>query len=398
MNEAFLQEDSAQVLAALRRMAGASGKLRTSSATAKLRAVLGLPHVGVNEALRDLYRAGLVSYQPDGQQLPASGFITVQAAVVEPAAHEILWSRALDDAGVDPETAAILAQLAPAVADMNATDMQVLAHALQTLKGISAESAPDDAGFNVSARHLMGSSKVLARLSRQMLDAAGLPRRLHAPSPRYILCAGPSDPVATLLIENPRAFENAIRSGLTEEVAIVCTFGFGLSYLGSDLWADGQVPQHDRPIRIVRDGAPPPLGQLLAAENVFLWGDLDLAAIDIFRSLKSAIPQLRMSAIYEEMMPMLLDPKRSHPYAALFDKSGQISRYQDGNAAISLYDDVDLRMLQAACSGRAVDQEAVEESIIRRLGAQPLNGGNGKWTQDHGPQNPGGLARQVPPA
>lgn len=372
MRESFLQEESAQVLSLLRRMAGESGRLRTSSATAKLYTALGLPRVSINEALRALYRAGLVSYQPDGQQLPASGYITVQAAVVEPAVHEVLWRQALEDARVESGAAVILAQLAPAVADMNATDMQVLVHALQTLKSISAESSIDDAGFNVSARHLMGSSKVLARLSRQMLAATGLPSRLHAPSPRYILCAGPSEPRATLLIENPRAFENAIRSGLTEEVAIVCTFGFGLSYLGSDIWADGQVAQHDRPIRIVRDGAPPPLGLLLAAEKVFLWGDLDLAAMDIFRSLKVAIPQLRMSAIYEEMVPMLSDPARSHPYATLFDKSGQLSRYKEGSSGPSRLDDEDVVMLQAACSSRAVDQEAVEESSIRRLGAQPL--------------------------
>lgn len=178
--------------------------------------------------------------------------------------------------------------------------------------------------------------------------------------------------MATLLIENPCAFENAIRSGLTDDVAIVCTFGFGLSYLGSELWAGDQAPQHDRPIRIVRDGTPPPLGQLLAAEKVFLWADLDLAAMNIFRSLKDAIPQLRMSAIYEEMVPMLSDPARSHPYTALFDKSGQLSRYQGGSAVPSRFDDEDVAMLQAACSARAVDQEAVEESSIRRLGAQPL--------------------------
>jgi hypothetical protein len=129
---------------------------------------------------------------------------------------------------------------------------------LAALQGGPAE-ATDDAGFNVSARHLMESSKVLSKLSRQMLGALDLPLRLHAPSPRYILCAGPSEPAATLLIENPRAFENAIRSGLSVTVAVVCTFGFGLSYLGSELWAGDEVSQHDRPIPIVRDGTPPPL-------------------------------------------------------------------------------------------------------------------------------------------
>jgi len=108
VSEAFLQEESAQVLSALRRMAGESGRLRTSSATAKLCTALGLPRVSVNEALRELYRAGLVSYQPDGQQLPASGYITVQAAVVEPAAHEILWRLALEDARVESGVAVIL--------------------------------------------------------------------------------------------------------------------------------------------------------------------------------------------------------------------------------------------------------------------------------------------------
>lgn len=82
-----------------------------------------------------------------------------------------------------------------------------------------------------------------------------------------------------------------------------------------------------------------------------------------------------MSAIYEEMVPMLLDPARSHPYAALFDKSGQLSRYQDDSAAPSRFDDGDLAMLQAACSARTGDQETVEESSILRLGTQPLGVG-----------------------
>ena len=50
----------------------------------------------------------------------------------------------------------------------------------------------------------------------------------------------------------------------------------------------------------------------------------------------------------------------------------QLSRYQGGSAVPSRFDDEDVAMLQAACSARAVDQEAVEESSIRRLGAQPL--------------------------
>lgn len=372
MSEIFLQGESTQVLSELRRMAGESGRLRTSSAIARLCKTLVLPRVSVDEAIRELYRVGLVGYQPDGRELPASAYITVQAAVLAPLMHEIAWKQALEAARVEPGVAAILVQLAPSVADLAEPDMQVLARGLQALRGKWINGA-DDAGFNVSARNLMGSSKVLARLSRQMLIALDLPPRFHTPSPRYILCAGPAKPVATLLIENPRAFENAIRSGLSSEVAIVCTFGFGLSYLGGEVWANDTMPQHDRPTLIVRDGSPPPLGQLLSAEKVFLWADLDLAAINIFRSLKGAIPQLQMSAIYEEMVPLLMDPERSHPYAELFDKSGQVLRQQDSSAVFSHSDDVNLVVLKTACAHRAVDQEAVDEGSIRRLGAYPLD-------------------------
>lgn len=372
MSGPFLQGESTEVLSALRRMAGESGRLRTSSAIAKLCATLGLPRVVINEALRELYRSRLVMYQADGQQLPASGYLTVAAAPVQSTAFEITWRKALEDADIDPVAAAILAKLAPTVADLQEQDMHVLCRSLQLLHG-NPDDATDDAGFNVSARHLMGSSKVLTGLSREMLNALRLPLRLHAPSPRYILCAGPSAPVATLLIENPRAFENAIRSGLTEQVAIVCTFGFGLSYLGSEIWSSEHVSQHDHPISIVRAGVPPQLSLLLIAERVYLWADLDRAAMNIFRSLKGAIPQLRMSAIYEAMLPMLEDPQQSHPYAVLFEKSGQLLRYRDGIAPPSGSDDENLAMLEAACSSRAVDQEAVGEACIRRLGAHHLN-------------------------
>lgn len=372
MIEALLQEESARALAQLRRMAGTSGRLRTATAIPKLCTALDLPRVSVNEALRELYRAGLVAYQPDAQQLPAPGHLTVKAAAVVLAPHDVAWQHALGVARLEEGDAALFGQLSPAVADLDAQDMLVLAHALKGMQGRPSE-AIDDTGFNVSARHLMGSSKVLSRLSRQMLGALGLPLRLHTPSPRYILCAGPAQPVATLLIENPRAFENAIRSGLVDEVALVCTFGFGLSYLECELWSGDQASQHDQLIPIVRDGTPPPLAQLLTAENVFLWADLDLAALSIFRSLKGSIPQLRLSAIYEVMLPMLSDPARSHPYAELFDKSGQLGRSQNDRATSSSEEGEAHAMLQSACSARAVDQESVEEGAIRRLGAFPLD-------------------------
>jgi len=183
----------------------------------------------------------------------------------------------------------------------------------------------------------------------------------------YVVCAGPSNPVATLLIENPRAFENAVCSGLGKSVALVCTYGFGLSYLGQ-AWTQ-EMHLVDRPIQIIRDGEPDTLSQLLQAENVYLWADLDLAALSIYKSLKSAIPRLQFSAIYRVMVEMAKDLKQSHPYASVFEKDGQTT---SPSTMIETNDPI-VNLLFESCKFRAVDQESVSEGDILLYGERSLN-------------------------
>lgn len=357
------------VLAALRRMA-AAGRVRTSSALPKLETLLGLSRLDVSESIRELYRAGLVQYQADVRQMPVSGFITVTKEVVEVPDHERSWTQAIMATGFADEAGAVLDGLSSKLVDMSPEDMNHLAMAIKRVGEVDSKFL-DDAGFNVSARHVLGGSKVLSQLSVKMLQVLGLPARLHNSSPRYVICAGPASPSATLLIENPRAFENAVRSGLCSTVALVCTFGFGLSYLGQE-WLHGKnVSEHDKPIVIVRAGSPPGLGDLLTLNNVFLWADLDLAAFDIFRSLRSAIPHLRLSKIYESMVPLLADPVASHPYAVIFDKSGQAGCEVEAPGP-STQEDQSVQALRFSCRNRAVDQEAVDDSTILRLGPYPF--------------------------
>jgi hypothetical protein len=265
---------------------------------------------------------------------------------------------------------------------MSEADLITLSNGLRQLSQ-AGPAAAADAGFNVSARHLMGSSKVLSIMTRRMLEAIGLPLRLHTSSPRYVVCAGPTAPMATLLIENPRAFENAVRSGLAQDVALICTFGFGLSYLGEEWLHSTSTPDYDRPILIVRQGTPPPLSTLLRAPSVYLWADLDLAAISIYRSLKGAIPQLQLSKIYEAMVPMTRDQDRSHPYAAIFEKGSQQRGLPDGGQAAHC-DDAVPAFLLSACQNRAVDQEAVSDSVIRAFGPFPFREDGTSYFRDSG--------------
>lgn len=364
-----LTDEATAVLFELRKMASASGKLRTSSCMPKLAMALRLPRIAVDEAVRDLYRAGLLNYQADSRELPVSGYLSVIVETVAPDPQEVAWRDALEVAGM-AHAVRELSGLSAVLEGMAPEDLAILARCLRRLTEVDP-MALDDAGFNVSARHLMGSSKVLSMMSGRMMDAVGLPLRLHNSSPRYVICAGPSDPVAILLIENPRAFENAVRCGLSEEVALVCTYGFGLGYLGQEWLHTTETSEHDQPIMIVREGAPPPLNDLLRAPQVFLWGDLDLAAINIYRALKRAVPQLQMSRIYEAMLPMVADPDCSHPYAEIFDKSGQAKGLVIDPPRSH---DMDLAclFLWRACQTRAVDQEAVSSSAIRSLGSFPF--------------------------
>lgn len=351
-------------------MAGTSGRVRTSSALPKLAAKLGVPRLAIDEAIRDLYRANLLQYHADGRELPGSGYITVIQETLIVREHHANWLAALSAAEFPLDEISILSQLSDHIADLQLEDMTTLASGLRTLSQ-AGDTATNDAGFNVSAKYLMGGSKVLSAMSRRMLQVIRLPARLHNASPKYVVCAGPKSPAATLLIENPRAFENAVHSGLAREVALLCSFGFGLSYLGQEWLHSKETPESDRPVMIVRCGEPPALDHMLKAPNVFMWADLDVAAFDIFLSLKSAIPHLRLSKIYEAMTPMLLNPQTSHPYAKLFEKDGQTIAIRKNEATQARLLDEAVLSLWHACQHRAVDQEAVDESTIFTLGARP---------------------------
>lgn len=338
--------------------------IRTSTIMSNLGTGLGVDQMEVKGVVRELYRAGFLTYTPDRQELPAGSIITLVLPEKTVSLPEQTWSRLLDGSALTEEAKEALRPFYSRVMDLSCADMASLVGCLSTLQ--SGVDQVDDAGFNVSARTLMGGSKVLACLAPKMLQALGLPLRLHTSSPRYVVCAGPAQPMATLLIENPRAFENAIRSGLADTVALVCTYGFGLSYLGQEWLHAPGTSDHDRPIVMTRVGSPPSLDRLFALPQVYLWADLDRAGFGIYLSLMRAIPHLKLSAIYRAMDRMLDDPAASHPYDKIFEKDGQTITNNHPHTDPLVIE------LWHRCAFRAVDQEAVLEADILALGATAL--------------------------
>ena len=65
------------------------------------------------------------------------------------------------------------------------------------------------------------------------------------------------------------------------------------------------------------------LASLLEHPRLYFWGDLDREGLRIARALRSKLPQLILSALYEPMCESVKQRETSHPYVAMAGKAGQ---------------------------------------------------------------------------
>lgn len=214
------------------------------------------------------------------------------------------------------------------------------------LKRIRAEPA-DRPAFIVAASGLLASSKLLDRLPRAALRRIGIPIDAYPPPPMVLLTAGSAKPEAVVLVENPRAFEQAFAATKDLPVAWISTHGLVATSI-----ADGLRGRHyGAPV----DGTPPPLDRLLAMERLFYWGDLDQAGLMIFLETRKRLPHLRLSALYRPMLA-LLTQGGGHPYTRITDKVGQRPCQTE---------DLAVEKLLNACREQAADQEFLAHAQIR---------------------------------
>lgn len=351
------------------RLLGKGQRLRSDTLRRRLCEKTGLLPIEVEEGIRELHRRGLLLFQANVRGQPVSGYVEVVREEKVVSAEEVCWSASLMREGIEGTTSTALLPLASRLMGMAAEDIMALAKCLASLRDCKGLDASTDVGPNVSARTMMGSAKVISRIPPKAMGLLGLDMVLQSPSPRYLLHAGPelpAPPTETLLIENPQAFENAVAAGLANTMSLVCTFGFALSYVGQ-VWQRGTMSQkHGEPIMLQRCGRKRSIAELFGAAKVYFWGDLDVGALMIFLACRSAVPALRLSAIYHAMEPLLQDPLRSHPYAEIFDKEGQarLSAFPEQATEI----EPEVRALFKRCSHRGVDQEIVHLADIARLG------------------------------
>lgn len=269
-------------------------------------------------------------------------------------------------AGLTGRERAALRSCGAPLSDMDSTEFPKILIGLLRLRDDQHLVAGMPA-FLVSARYLLGSSKMLLRLGSRALKEFGIDLARFTDHPAYVMTAGASDPSAVVLVENPAAFELAVNTSAGRSCAFVATFGFGLSkvsdYFGHQLAC---IVEHGftQTVTLVREGSStPPVRDLLAHPRITFWGDLDIAGMQIYERLARRLPALSLSALYEPMIAAIAILDMRHPYVTVVGKAGQ-------QPYCATRTDV-LHMLRY-CDAWAVDQELVTMGDIERLSGSEL--------------------------
>lgn len=300
-------------------------KLRPLTAVDQIVRQSGLTRLAVHDGLAELVNEGAIEgVARDGRPVKMVGWTVAPEEEID--AFALRWA----DLAV-PKLAA-----PKAARDLGDADLVALTHCLA---GLDGTALPGEDRYVLSANAVMGASKALDAFPG-LIKVAGRQR------PLFVVTAGPTDPAAVLLVENPSAFISLARSRFVERYLTICVFGYGLTIENlHERLVDGSI------IPCAAVGQPViNLSETLSLRPCFHWGDLDWEGLRIFEGLRTAIPHLKLPAIYHAMAERLTDPRRSHPYAALFGKNGQ--REPFGNDPIVAH-------FAKLCSSRAVDQEAM---------------------------------------
>lgn len=353
--------------ALIKRMGGRSF-LRPTGLIESLAASTGEAALTMRQALARLAREGWIEgVGPDGTPFAQ---IRILGEIPAPPPNPDLerWALVLEAAQLGEKDREALLPLHQKLSAFEARDQERILAGLLRLRDRQVDET-GQARYVVSARHLIGSSKLLDELPAAALRAFGIAVDRFPGHPLYVVAAGCAEPEAVVLIENPAAFEMAAATEAARRCAFIATFGFGLSKsqeeYGNQLASlvEGGL---SGAITLTREGsACPSAKSLLERPNLFFWGDLDPAGVQIYLRMKKTIPGLRLSALY---LPMLeaLDGEGAHPYVSGTGKAGQIQM------RIRAEGDALAESLLARCADRGVDQETVSPEQIERFAARAL--------------------------
>lgn len=301
---------------------------------------------------------------------PLQGRVYLNLTPLPREPHIQWWEDVVDAASLTTEAKKVLRKtnVANRIRGLSRPEMERVLNGLIRL-GTSSQSGATE--YVASANSLLSSSKLMGVFGKAERDALGLNGNSFKASPKYIAVAGPKHPKCVLYIENPQSFEQAIEAGVSETIALVSVYGYGLASMAKkeieSFWGESIGSEGASLIPLVRSDSPPSLDKLFRMQDSFWWGDLDLAGVDIFQRLKVRLPALQFSALYAPMVEIIQDGG-GHPYIKCTGKEDQLKRFT-GTA----WWEPEAKKLAQICSHHAVDQEAVSILDIKEMADMPLN-------------------------
>lgn len=346
--------------AALWKRLGDRGHLRPNRLLERLGEDMNLHPLDVRRGLARLRDKGWLSGVADNGEPLGNLTILAERPLAQPPETLARWTAVLEAACLAPNDQACLGDLHELATEFEQHELIDLALGLVQLRD-EYRHHRNEPQFVVSARHLLASSKILGEISSIVLKRfLGVDPEWPDQIP-YVVTAGPEHPRKTVLIENPWAFERAIAMGLAATDALIVTFGYGLSRngdaFGRQLARQIEVGT-DSLVQLRRHGNPPELSMLLQHPRLEFWGDLDPEGLRIYLRLKTRLPTLRLSPLYEPMRQRLLEGQ-GHSYNRFTAKAGQSPITPDELDRAPEIDE-----LAQLCAKRGIDQEVLSADEI----------------------------------
>ncbi|MBS4095516.1 MAG: hypothetical protein KGZ83_01590 [Sulfuricella sp.] len=323
--------------------------------------------ITVRQAMGRLTKEGwLDGVGRDGTPLGQVHIIgTLPVKPIDPDAQR--WLAVLEASGVTEKDRKALAPLSAKLVDFDTPEMKHILKGLTRLR----ENLAGERGhhlFLVSAKYLIGSSKLLGMLAGPALRTFGIPVDGFSTHPPYVVVGGSTQPETVVLVENPAAFELAMATGAAQRCAFIATYGFGLSKTDNEY--GNQLAElvkygFSGAITLIREGSScPPVRELFSHPRITFWGDLDLAGMQIFERIAAKIPRIQLSALYGPMLEAIKDTECRHPYAVATGKPRQ-KPYRSNRQ--------DVQQILSLCERYAVDQEIVSPEKIELLASHVLD-------------------------
>jgi hypothetical protein len=247
-----------RVIAILQDLMGNREFLQGKNLTRRVAEKAGIDHIDAMLALGRLAKRGIVTNVTDRGETFGKVFLTIAAPVKREPASLTRWRAAMSASGMDEAETETLASCHDRLDGFSDADMRDLARGLSAMRS-NQKADTRIPRFVLSAKYLLGSSKILGSLPVPALRAFGIDIDSFPNAISQVIVAGPENPEAVLLIENPHSFEEAIAAGCAEKLALVVTYGYGLSRSG-EAYGNSLAEafeQADRLVPLVRMGNPP---------------------------------------------------------------------------------------------------------------------------------------------